>query len=319
MNYAKEHFVSVAASDVKYNNLPESAKAKGEYQFLRKALNGAPHGIHQGIYVVTPSGRYLKKANVGWPSPDPVKALGILRNAVAEYESMPKADRLAQAPLASQERSMPAGHDVRPDPSWLKIRSTTRTYPFQGMDLFDLRNPVYYKLDRLWLTGASARELLPVKLEVGQKAAIGGQPLHRITYDCHLMLGCPPWWEETVKQAKMEVEVVAQKGQYYDLRYVGKFEFNSDTQYNKSSYRGGLLGKAVWDDGKKKFTRLKWVSLGERHRKELKPNETKSKVHVTTVGSVFELDPRRVNDRGLAPHRWDAYPKEMQMKVGSPR
>jgi len=65
-------------------------KPRGEYQFLSKALTGAPHGIHQGIYVVTPSGKYLKKANVGWPRPDPKQALSLFREAVAEYRAMPK-------------------------------------------------------------------------------------------------------------------------------------------------------------------------------------------------------------------------------------
>ena len=316
MSYAKDHFVCVAASDVKYNSLPEAAKTKGEYQFLRKALTGAPHGIHQGIYVVTPSAKYLKQANVGWPSPDPVKALAILRDAVAEYESMSKSERLSKSALAPDDRSMSEGHDILPDPSWLKIRSTTRSYPFQGMDLFDLRNPAYYKLDRLWLTAESARELVPKKLEVGEKGTIGDQALRHLTYDCHQMLGCPPWWKETVKKSEMTVQVASKKGHLFDLRYVGKFELDSDTKYNKSSYRGSLLGKAVWNDREKKFVRLKWVTLGERNRKELKSNETKSKVHVTTVGAVLELDPMHSNDQGLAPHRWeDAYPQEMKMRV----
>lgn len=302
----------MAASDVAYNNLPDPAKARGEYQFLRKALTGAPHGIHQGIYVVSASGKYLKQANVGWPSPDPVKALGLLRAATAEYQSMSKSERLAQVVLKDADRSITEGHDILPDPSWLKIRSTTRSYPFKGMDLFDLRNPVYYKLDRIWLTAESARELVPKKLEVGQKTSIGDQALRHLTYDCLQMLGCPPWWKETVKRSEVEVEIVAKKGHLYDVRYVGVFELDSDTQYNKSSYRGDLLGKAVWDDEKKRFLSLKWVTLGTRDRKVLKSNEAKSEVHVTTVGAVFELDPMHVNDRGLAPHRWDAYPKGMK-------
>ena len=303
---------------MEYNNLPADAKAKGEYQFLRKALTGAPHGIHQGIYVVTPSGKYLKKANVGWPSLDPKKALSLLREAVAEYRAMSKSERLAAAQLGDTARSMSPRHDVIPALEWAKIRSTTRSYPFEGMELFDLRHPVYYKLDRLWLTPEAARSLVPANLTVGQQSSIGEKALRHLTYDCHLMLGCPPWWKETVKTAEVSVKIVSKKGKLYDLRYVGKFHFDSDTKYNKSSYRGKLLGSAVWDEDKKQFSSLKWVTLGQRNRKELKSNETKSKVHITTVGSVFELDPMRPNDKGLPPHRWeDGYSKAMKQQVGA--
>ena len=307
----------MAASDVEYNNLPAEAKSKGEYQFLRKALTGAPHGIHQGIYVVTPSGKYMKKCNVGWPKLDAKQALSLLREAVAEYSAMPKQERLAQTPLTMADRSMSLRHDVIPAPAWTKIRTTTRSYPFQGMEFFDLRHPIYYKLDWLWLTPASARGLVPTNLSVGAQSSIGKQALRHLTYDCHLMLGCPPWWEETVKTAKVSVKIVAKKGGHYDLRYIGDFHFDSDTKYNKSSYRGKLLGSAVWDAKNESFTRLKWVTLGERNRKVLRSNETKGDVHRTTVGCVFELDPIRPNDRGMAPHRWhDGYPKEMKKQVG---
>ncbi len=186
------------------------------------------------------------------------------------------------------------------------------------MELFDLRHPVYYKLDKLWLTPETTRSLVPANLSVGQQAPIGKTALRHLTYDCHLMLGCPPWWEETVKTAEVNVKIAAKKGNLYDLRYVGKFHFDSDTKYNKSSYQGSLLGRAVWDDESKQFTTLKWVTLGQRNRKELKSNETKSKVHITTVGSVFELDPMRPNDKGLAPHRWkDGYSKAMKEQAGA--
>ena len=128
--FVSANFISVAASDVAYNNLPDAAKAKGEYQFLKQALTAAPHGIHQGIYIVTPSGKYLKKCNVGWPHLDPVKALGLMREAVSEYQSMSKNSRLATRALTVNDRSMPQSQHPKPAPEWLKIRSITRSYAF---------------------------------------------------------------------------------------------------------------------------------------------------------------------------------------------
>jgi len=91
----------------------------------------------------------------------------------------------------ASDRSISARHDVIPAPEWTKIRSATRSYPFEGMELFDLRHPVYYKLDKLWLTPETTRSLVPANLFVGQQAPIGKTALRHLTYDCHLMLGCP--------------------------------------------------------------------------------------------------------------------------------
>jgi len=314
----QENFIGVAASDVDYNNLPAEAKAKGEYQFLRKALTGAPHGIHQGIYIVTSGGKYLKQCNVGWPQLDPQKSLALMREAVSEFRAMPKADRLAKAALQESDRSMPKTHHLSPAPEWLKIRSTTRSYAFEDMELFDQRHPKYYKIDRLWMTPETTRTLVPMKLAVGETAEVEGRALNHLIYDCHLMLGCPPWPEESIKTAEMKVKIVDKKGHLYDLRYTGDFHFDSDSKWNKSSYRGKLLGKAVWDDYKKQFVRLNWVTLGERNKRVLRSNETRGKVKITTVGSVLELDPRQPNDLNILPHRWKyGYPKEMKRKINS--
>ncbi|BDS07165.1 hypothetical protein NT6N_22050 [Oceaniferula spumae] len=301
-----------------YKNLPDAAKAKGEYQFLKQGLTGAPHGIHQGIYVVSPGGKYLKQCNVGWPKLDPVKALENMKQALAEFRSMPKSERLATTAMKESDRSMPVSHHLSPAPEWLKIRSTTRSYDFADMEYFDQRHPDYYKIDRLWMTPETTRTLLPEKLEVGETRAIEGRALNHLVYDCHLMLGCPPWPEESIKTAKLDVKVVGKKGSLVDLRYAGDFHFDSDSKWNKSAYRGKLLGKAVWDEDKKKFTSLTWVSLGQDNKRELKPNETRGKVHITTVGSVLELDPRNPNDLNILPHRWKyGYPKEMKQKLGA--
>lgn len=301
-----------------YNNLPAAAKAKGEYQFLSKALTGAPHGIHQGIYIVTPGGKYLKKCNVGWPQLDARKSLALMREALSEFHAMPKATRLAKATLQEADRSLPKSHHLSPAPDWLKIRSTTRSYPFADMELFDQRHPDYYKVDRLWMTQETTRTLLPAKLAVGETSHIKGRAINHLIYDCHLMLGCSPWPEEAIKTAEMQVKIVAQNGSHFDLRYTGKFHFDSDSKWNQSSYNGKLLGRAVWDDSKKQFTSLMWVSLGERNKRVLRSNETRGKVKVTTVGSVLELDPRRANDLNILPHSWKhGYAPEMKKQIDS--
>ncbi|MGB0776069.1 MAG: hypothetical protein ACPGUY_09490, partial [Akkermansiaceae bacterium] len=230
-----------------------------------------------------------------------------------EYQAMDRSARLASAALPDAARSMPKKHVIVPRPEWLKIRTVTRSFAFEGMEFFDLRHPIYYKLDKLWLTPESARTLVPAKLAVGESTMVKGQVLRHLIHDCHLMLGCPPWREESVKSAKLQATITQKKGDSYRLKYTGEIHLDANFQYNRSSYQGELLGWAVWNAKSKRFTHLKWVALGKRNRRELKPNETKSKVHITSVGAVFELDPMRPNDKGLAPHRWKyGYSREMK-------
>ncbi|MFK7909728.1 MAG: hypothetical protein AB8F34_03915 [Akkermansiaceae bacterium] len=314
--FVSKNFVSVAASDVDYNNLPEDAKRKGEFQFLRTALTEAPNGIHQGIYVVTPSGKFLQRCNAGWPHIDTRKCHDLLKDALSKYQSMPKESRLADQALPLDERSMHRKDMVQPASDWIKIRTTTRSYPFEPMELFDQRHPDYYKLDRLWLTPQTARTLVPGKLAVGEVSEISGRALDHLVRDNHMMLGCPPWNDASIKQARLKVKITARKGSLYQVRYEGDFQLDSDSKWNKAAYRGKLLGKAVWDEEKKKFRSLKWVSLGEHNQRELRKNETRGNVHVTKVGSLFELDPMLPNDRGITPHRWEyGYSREMKAQV----
>ena len=131
-----------------------------------------------------------------------------------------------------------------------------------------------------------------------------------------MMPGCVSWPAAAVKNARLRVKITANKEQLYQLRYEGEFHFHSDSRWNKSTYTGKLLGKAAWDDGEKKFKSLLWVTLGERNQRELRRNETRGDVHITQVGSVFELDPMLPNDRGITPHRWhDGYPRDMKAQT----
>lgn len=266
--------------------------------------------------MVTPSGRYLKQCNAGWPHVDTRKCHELLKEALSAYRALGKAERLASSPLSPEQRSMVRRDLVQPPKDWIKIRTTTRSYPFEPMELFDQRHPDYYKLDRLWLTPETARSMVPANLEVGATAEVTGRALDHLTRDNHLMLGCPPWNDQSVKSARLRVKILAKKNQFYQLRYEGEFHLDSDSQWNKSAYRGKLLGKAVWDESKQRFHSLHWVSLGERNQRVLRRNETRGNVHITRVGSVFELDPLLPNDRGITPHSWeDRYSREMKSQA----
>jgi hypothetical protein len=186
-----ESFVAVAGSDVAYNEHPD--QISWEVRHLRQSLEGAPHGLHQGIYVVTSSGRYLGQINAGWPEPDPVEASRRLRAALSAYQSMSRAQRTFSG-------QVPAGvrfpwSDFRLPEGGLNLRVTKRSYPYQGMTTFDERHPTYVALDRLWFKPSEWRQFLPRDLRPGASADLSSLVGQRLVTNTHLMKDCSPWEE----------------------------------------------------------------------------------------------------------------------------
>ena len=68
----KRDFVAVAASDVDYAHVAD--QDAWETRWVRDLLANAEHGLFQGIYLATPSGVLLGRADGGWPTYDPALA-----------------------------------------------------------------------------------------------------------------------------------------------------------------------------------------------------------------------------------------------------
>ena len=107
----------------------------------------------------------------------------MLKESLSSYKNMSKKDRLAAQALAVSERSLDRKDMVQPAADWIKIRTTTRSYAFEGMEFFDQRHPDYYKLDRLWLTPETARTMVPSTLKQGEVAQITGRALDHLVRD----------------------------------------------------------------------------------------------------------------------------------------
>jgi hypothetical protein len=101
--YVAENFVGVASDDVAYNNLPAAAKQKREFQFLESSLKAGGGSVHQGVYAVTSSGKFLGKIDTGWPTYDAEASLENLRRAVSEYRSLAKSERVEPVAMTEVE------------------------------------------------------------------------------------------------------------------------------------------------------------------------------------------------------------------------
>lgn len=304
--------VSVASSDVRYNELSNDLKAKGEYQFLKRSLSGHAHGIHQGVFVVTPSGRLLKKINWGWPVPDVVKMTRQLEDGIQAYKKMAKEDRLGERILNDSDRSMPvADAKVAPE-GWLRLRNTSRSYAFAEMELFDIRHPAYVTVDKLWFSEREKRHFVPGNLKKGVKEVMKGEVVARLLLNSHMITGRSAWWREHIRFAEVGMEVVSVDGDKVVIRYHGNMNMVADSKWCKDSYDGSLLGKAVWDSAKEVFVSFEWVTLGEHGVDALLSNMHRGTTKKVRVASLLRMDPLLECERGLAPAHWpENYSREV--------
>lgn len=303
--------MGVASDDVAYNNLPAVAKQKREYQFLESSLKDGGGSVHQGVYAVTSSGKFLGKIDTGWPTYDAEASLENLRRAVSEYRSLAKSERVEPVAMTEVDRSM-LQLEVSTDVEILKMRTMARSYAFPEMELFDQRHPTYAKLDAFWISPDEARSLRPEMNKKGDKSYVAQSLVERMLLHCQPMEGCGGWWKEHILKQKIEVSVSYVKGSEVFLLYQGDLAMSAESKWNKSDFSAKLLGKGVWDEKLQKFTRLEWVTLGERNLKELKSNMHRGDTKKTKIGSYMRLARKVKEEQSLLPHHWEHYPKNMK-------
>lgn len=307
VKYAKENFVCVAADDVAYSHGSDELKQKKAYKFLYDAMRDAPHGIHQGIYVVTPSGRFLGRIQAGWPVPDPVESLRNLKKAKAAFDGMGKSERTGSLKLSANDRAMWKPSEVKAPAGTLQLHNVSRGYRFAGMQDSDVRAPHHFALNSLWLSSAEARSMVPSNLSVGSKSQVGKEATMRMLVHNHLQQGCAAWWHEHVKHANFTVEVVKRERSQVHLRYKGEFDMKGDSKWQKDGYKGTLLGKAIWNADKNKFESMELVALGQSTLHELKGNMHRGSTKTTTNASILIMNEKVKGE--FPPHSYDEYPR----------
>lgn len=304
-------------SDVDYTHAPAAEKAKLEYRVLERMIRGAAEAreggpeLHQGIWLMTPSGRYLGKANIGWPSYDPAAAVRAMREALERYEALPRSERLLPDPLdPARDRMRWADEGWKRPDGVLDLRVVKRGLPFADMEEFDIRHPDYYGLDHLWLAPAEFRSLVPAPLAVGSRRIVTGAFVDRLVYDSHLVIGSWVWRENEIRRAEVAAEVVAVRGRQATIRFEGDFELAADNDWNHSRYRGNLLGEATWDAEAGRFTAFELLARGEHTLRDLRENLHRGSTLTTTTGMLVTMNGDEADDRIFPGNYLYGYPAD---------
>lgn len=216
----------------------------------------------QGMYAMTSSGRPLGYLNRGWPDPDPKAVLQAVREAKAKFDAMSPAQRNLDRPLGPGDKVRFGEHGFRKPPGTLAIRVASRGLPYPGMNSHDQRNPIYFHTDRLWFKPSEWRAFLPARLAVGQSTEVRGPARTRLVLLSHHQAGHSAWWEEHIRGGRTVSRVVKVEGPQVHLEIAGDYDMKADSQWCKDTYRGRLLGRAVYDQSRRAFTRFDLAMLG---------------------------------------------------------
>jgi len=297
---------------VTYKFLPDAEKRHAEFKLLQQAMASAPNGIHQGIYVITPSGKYLGKVDQGWPTYDTAAALRNMKTILAKYQAMPRAERLRRVPMAEADRSFKrAGYGTAPEGT-VKLRSVSRGIEFDDMQLFDLRHPTYFKVDRLWFSPNELTSLVPRDHTAGATAPVNQMVLQRIARFNHFMLGGMPWNDESLKKLEMTTTVAkVTDGKVY-AKLNGVVEMKSNTRWNQSGYSGKVLGKVVWNTRSRSFEMIELVALGTHSLPRLARNVHRGDTKETQVAMRIGLDEKSPNEKEICPASIQEYPRNLK-------
>ncbi|MEZ5978867.1 MAG: hypothetical protein R3F34_11660 [Planctomycetota bacterium] len=263
----KRDFVAVAASDVDYAHVAD--QDAWETRWVRDLLANAEHGLFQGIYLATPSGVLLGRADGGWPTYDPAIAVRALADASRRYASMSKEERLLEhAPDPATDRGL-APPDDRVPAGRLRLEATKRTKPFRGMSTADVRHPQHVHFDRVDVPAEMLRALVPERLVAGAEVEADPHLLFLLAEASLFQPECSVWREEELVRRSLTARIVSVDADRVVLALDGHLAMRAENEWNRgASYDGRLGGRAVWNRRYERFDAFEFVALGAHTLRE---------------------------------------------------
>ncbi len=235
---------------------------KGHYAGRTK-----PTSTRQGIYAAAPSGAFLASIN----SRNPRAVEKMLREALANWEAMPESERFAD-------------HQDLGGQSW------SRLYPEDGMvlQIFSRDLPgkeasgdwrdLAWNQDFAWFRRGEVLSFIPESRKLGERIEVDPKLVRRLS-SLHLVDNVrgqvPPFNDRDVREAELTATITAIGNNTLTLRLKGKtraeasgvWSVNGHRDTPKDHHRGvacDLLGEAVFNTDKERFTSFELVALGER-------------------------------------------------------
>ncbi len=286
--------MAVATSDLEYVNRKETDRA--EYRIVQKIYAQSPYPeAYQGIMLASSSGQLFEH----YTDYDADSALEALKRAKAEYDRMPKAERVLSEALRPKD-ALPHWEPSRE--GVIDIRVTKRTMPDPRIPELDQRHPMYFHFDYLWIKESELADFVPKEIAKGQKRTLAKKYVQRFGVTNLLMPEGQAWMLEDLKDGSLVTTVTSVEADGIHLRLDGEFHLDAKRESNDSAYDGKLIGHFVVSRDKRKMVSFEAVALGEVDVRRLNaalhhaPGDT-------LAGAVFRINGTSANDR-MVPSGW---------------
>ncbi len=233
--------------------------------FQQMSRNGhygdRPEGSQQGIYVVSPSGKFLASANTNRPE----HIVKLLQRGLRAWDA-----------LAASERKLAAEADIAPLHRW------EDSYPDDGLvlscfvrDLPEQCDPtaeceVKWNRDYVWCSRSEARQwLADGEPQVGEQHVLPEQLLRRLAQFHLVDVVKGQTWRFTEQQidGRIVTEVVARDGALVRVKISGNTKADSPGAGRRAMPHGvatEILGTATFDLQQGAFVEFEMVALGTR-------------------------------------------------------
>ncbi len=305
-------FVSVA-DEVGRLQRGDDAECRAFKSFCEEGHYGGrsePTSTRQGIYAVTPKGKFLASINTR----SAANMAAMLRTALARWAELPEAERR----LTDEEVHA--------------LQATKRfedRYPTDGLVLVeylrDLGRPVVerdwrtraWNTDHVWFTRSEAAALVPDSPEIGARTTVPARLVERLAR-LHLVDSVrgqtPSLSKDAIVEAWLQSEVVGRDGDDILLQFAGKTRTETkgrwpiDTEAAASTQLRGvsteLRGRARWHAKDQRFTTFELLAIGERWG-ETQYNERSGDAAPAAIGFAFVL--AKPDHPRVAPAFWWEY------------
>jgi hypothetical protein len=258
---------------------------------------GRPGQSRQGIYVCSPSGKFLASIN----SNNPDRVLEMMQRGLSAWNNLPEPERRLGPdskikPQHRWEDSIPIGG--------LVLNMITRDLPLQC----DPKLPceVKWNQDAVWFSKAESRQWLPQNPQPGDQHVLPEELIVRLAR-LHLVDTVngqtSPLSRRAVNGSTISTEVVEREGARVKIKIVGTTRGNSTEErlLQRESPHGvvtRLIGHAVYDLEREAFVEFEMVALGRRWG-HTQFNARRRGAQSGPLGYVFTMAPR--NAAPIAP------------------
>lgn len=261
-------------------------------QVVEKSFSRDHPTTRQGIYALTPSGIHLGSIN----SNDPRRVENVLRSALAEWDKIPKQQRLQPENPAYQRAYVDRGEDYFPRDG-MALRVISRDLPRQ-VEVPGWRAQSWNQ-DFAWFKWEEMQAFVPQRKEPGEARYVPDAIVRRIAR-LHLADNVrgqtSPYADENVSTAFLRSEITARAGNAISIRFEGAavaaqsgfWSVGGPVSRQNRGYDLTLLGRATYDVRLERFLTFELIAAGHRWG-GTQFNERKDDLGPNPIGFLFTL------------------------------